>query len=103
MKEKSNIRIHRPDGLHTWGIEYNYLSQHASDADANEFVHAVNVADKRYMAGLLFHQCGANITTHEEGYKGYQFFEYWGPAPAIITKKFAKEIANKIGCDVEDE
>lgn len=100
--KKSNIRIHRPDGLHSWGIEYNFSPDLCSDADANDFVHAVNAADMKYVAGVMFHQCGSNIESHEEGYKGYQFFEYWGPAPSIITLKIAQQIARRIGCDVEE-
>lgn len=41
----SDIRIHKPvPGLHSWGIEFNYSPEDriSTDADANDFVHAVN-------------------------------------------------------------
>ena len=95
------IRIHQPDGVHSWGIEYNFEPERASDADATAFVETVNeLKNARNMSGILFHQCGISRRSHEDGYKGYQFFEYWGPAPTVIVRRFAQDVANKLGCKV---
>lgn len=97
---KSDVRVHKPDGIHSWGIEYNFEAD-MDDADASDFVATVNeMKSARNMSGILFHQCGSSLDSHEKGYTGYQFFEYWGPAPSVIVRRLANDVAEKLKCKV---
>lgn len=98
-----NVRIHKPvPGLHTWGIEWNYeLEQRCCyDAEANDFVHAMN----EYIFGqpqkYWFHQCGCDPDSRRIGYRGYQMFECWAPNAHDECAKAAEFVASKIGCNV---
>lgn len=98
-----NVRIHKPvPGLHTWGIEYNYSPEGrvSTDSDANDFVHAVNELRSKAPVNCWFHQCGSVTESHERGYRGYQFFEYWGPDAEQEVRKMALAVAGILGCKV---
>lgn len=98
----SNVKIHLPvQGLHNWGIEYNYEPYDRSDSDANTFVQTVNQIRKDF-PGIWFHQTGATIESHEIGFRGYQFFEYWGPNEEDETKEMAARVAAVLECLVEN-
>ena len=51
--------------------------------------------------GKQFHQTGATIEHHEIGFRGYQFFEYWGPKEDN-TKEMAARVAAVLGCLLEN-
>lgn len=102
----SDIRIHKPvPGLHSWGIEFNYSPEDriSTDADANDFVHAVNTIRQKMPFLLWFHQCGATIENHVQGFRGYQFFEYWGPNGELNARQMANAVAEMIGCKVVED
>ena len=73
----SNIRVRKPDTIHSWGIEFNYDIRTDFDAPAGEFVAACNryLHNKGLFPGVIwFHQCGADTAPN---FTGYQFFECW--------------------------
>ena len=89
------VRIHKPDGHHTWGIEYNYTSDRL-DTPAEGFVKACR--QKLLTSGSgWFWQSGSNSPS-----TGYQFFEYMGPEPYETAKSAAHDIAAIIHTYVVD-
>ena len=67
------LKIHAPDGLHGWGIEYQ--GEHPE-----EFVSTCSriFKNKTIFPGIWFHQADTGQ---------YQFFEYWGPAEEEACKR----------------
>lgn len=92
----SNVRIHAPDGLHSWGLEWNYqLSD--SHVPAMPFVLAVRNLPgyPQHSPGLWFHQCGSDHMC-----EGYQFFEYFGRDPQEVVLWAAQVVAKQLDCTV---
>lgn len=101
---QSEIRIHKSDCCHSWGIEFNYDRQFW-EADANDFVLCVNKAlqDAGYsQKSKWFHQCGAG-SIKDGKYYGYQFFECFDENAQFISTELANAVANKIGTTVKKE
>ena len=93
----SNVRIHVPDGLHSWGLEFNYeLSD--SSAPALHFVRAVRTLPRclPHDPRSWFHQCGSDCRD-----KGYQFLGYFGEEPEEAVLWAAEQVAAHLGCGVE--
>lgn len=67
--------IHKPDGRHTWGVEYN-IGPNALNMDATDFVREMWnwIQTTGEKGDVWFHQCGFD-TEHSGHYSGYQFFE----------------------------
>ncbi len=92
----SNVKIHRPDGIHDWGIEYNFSRESSLNAPASAFVQACRKLLFSQRPCQWFYQCGSDTPD-----KGYQFFEFFGPDPENVVPLAAQEIAQAIGCAVE--
>ena len=97
-KIKSNVKIHYPDKIHHWGIEYNY-DPYFHDSDASKFIRACydTLFDKNIFKGTWFHQSGIGTQT------GYQFFEYWGDDAEACALRAAIIISKKLKCEIYDE
>lgn len=88
--DTSPVKIHDPDGCHTYGIEFNVDPKYAH-SDATEFV---NIACRvlLYPGSGWFWQSGSNSNK-----TGYQFFEYWGKDAKNTVFDMARKIANALG------
>lgn len=98
----SNIRVRKPDTIHSWGIEFNYNVRTDFDAPAGEFVAACNryLHNKSLFPGVIwFHQCGSDTAPR---FRGYQFFECWGYDEEGAATSAARIIAALLGCEVEE-
>ena len=92
---KNPVVIHKPDGLHTWGIEFNTGSENLN-ADASEFV--MHACRNLLVAGSgWFWQSGSDSKS-----TGYQFFEYMGPDAYETVVMAAKKIADAMGTKLVD-
>lgn len=89
------IKIHYPDGLHTYGIEYNF-NVGDEDKDATAFVEACKTLLSPWYG--WFHQYGFDN-------RGYQFFEMLGGKidenKQEILLAEAIKIADQLGCDIQ--
>lgn len=88
----TKIHIHKPDGLHGWGLEYNCEPEISINGEAAAFVRQCRTRLKPHW----FHQSGSETPD-----RGYQFFEFLGPNPESTVRKAAEDISAILGCTVE--
>lgn len=90
----NTVKIHTPDGIHGWGIEYNHTPE---DMNTSAEVFTATCCRRLLQPGSgWFWQSGSDRPN-----AGYQFFEYLGANPEDTVKTAAQDIANAIKADVE--
>jgi hypothetical protein len=86
----NQIRLHEADGLHSWGLEFNFLPQD-KEQDASEFIIACKtVLSKNY---CWFFQCGSESKT------GYKYFELWNDDIFVLLSE-AEKVAKEIDAEI---
>ena len=102
MPNISPVIVHKPDGYHGWGIEFN-KERHFWEEDATAFVNTMyREMLHRDHNFTWFHQCGSNQEKNGR-YYGFQFFEVWSESAESVAKQMAKKIAEEIGTVVLEE
>lgn len=94
LKKKlpSIVQVRQPDGIHSWGLEYN-CGIYDMRENATSFVWTMQMRAKSGWS----HQSGHDRYSEGGKYTGYQFFEYWGADAEQETFALGKKVCQEIG------